>query len=102
MTDQVASHAVMSRLGVDRASKHQGETPWMKHAFVKPQDDRLLGLPEVKDKVGLGRSAIYERIRENTFPAPGADKGRSLWSLREITAWQQWRLAQRGGAYGKS
>ena len=49
---------------------------------------RLLRLPEVMDRVGLRRSAIYQRMSEGRFP-----KSRSLgtkcsvWVEAEINAW---------------
>jgi prophage regulatory protein len=49
---------------------------------------RLLRLPEVMDRVGLKRSAIYQRMREGRFP-----KSRSLgpkcavWVEAEIEEW---------------
>jgi prophage regulatory protein len=49
---------------------------------------RLLRLPEVMDRVGLRRSAIYQRMSEGRFP-----KSRSLgpkcavWLEAEINAW---------------
>lgn len=49
---------------------------------------RLLRLPEVMNKVGLKRSAIYQRMSEGTFP-----KSRSLgpkcavWVETEIDDW---------------
>lgn len=49
---------------------------------------RLLRLPEVIDRVGLRRSAIYERMSEGRFP-----KSRSLgpkcavWVEAEIEEW---------------
>jgi len=49
---------------------------------------RLLRLPEVMARVGLGRSAIYHRMSEGRFP-----RSRSLgpkcavWVEAEIDAW---------------
>ena len=49
---------------------------------------RLLRLPDVMARVGLKRSAIYQRMSEGTFP-----KSRSLgpkcavWVEAEIDAW---------------
>lgn len=49
---------------------------------------RLLRLPEVMSRVGLKRSAIYQRMSEGRFP-----KSRSLgprcavWIESEIDAW---------------
>lgn len=51
---------------------------------------RLLRLPEVIDRVGLRRSAIYQRMSEGRFP-----QSRSLgpkcavWVEAEITEWIQ-------------
>ena len=53
-----------------------------------PPPPRLLRLPEVIDRVGLRRSAIYQRMSEGRFP-----KSRSLgpkctvWVEEEIDAW---------------
>ena len=53
-----------------------------------PPPARLLRLPEVIDRVGLRRSAIYQRMKEGRFP-----KSRSLgpkcavWVEAEIDQW---------------
>ncbi|PAL23123.1 AlpA family transcriptional regulator [Sphingopyxis sp. GW247-27LB] len=53
-----------------------------------PPPARLLRLPEVMDRVGLRRSAIYQRMSEGRFP-----KSRSLgpkcavWVEAEIDEW---------------
>ncbi|AMG75183.1 MULTISPECIES: AlpA family phage regulatory protein [Sphingomonadales] len=53
-----------------------------------PPPARLLRLPEVIDRVGLRRSAIYQRMSEGRFP-----KSRSLgpkcavWVEAEINDW---------------
>lgn len=53
-----------------------------------PPPPRLLRLPEVMARVGLRRSAIYQRMSEGRFP-----KNRSLspkcsvWVEAEINAW---------------
>lgn len=53
-----------------------------------PQPARLLRLPEVMARVGLKRSAIYQRMSEGRFP-----KSRSLgpkcavWIEAEIVEW---------------
>ena len=53
-----------------------------------PPPARLLRLPEVMDRVGLRRSAIYQRMSEGRFP-----KSRSLgpkcavWVEAEINDW---------------
>ena len=57
-------------------------------SLLSPPPARLLRLPEVIDRVGLRRSAIYQRVSEGRFP-----KSRSLgskcavWVEAEIDAW---------------
>ena len=57
-------------------------------SLLSPPPARLLRLPEVIDRVGLRRSAIYQRMSEGRFP-----KSRSLgskcavWVEAEIDAW---------------
>lgn len=66
----------------------------------KPQHDphipsrRLLRLTEVTYQVGLGRSAIYAKIKDATFPAPVSIGARAVaWLSDEITAWINGRVA---------
>jgi len=58
--------------------------------------ERLIRLPEVLHRVGLGKSLVYALIREGTFPAPKRIGGRvSLWAESEI---DQWIARQLGAA----
>lgn len=50
--------------------------------------DRLIPLRLVKAKAGLGRSTIYRRIAEGTFPGQyDRGGGRVGWKLSEIDEW---------------
>jgi prophage regulatory protein len=52
------------------------------------QPDRFVKLDEVKRRVGLGKSMIYQLIQEERFPAPyKLSSFASRWSDREIVAW---------------
>ena len=52
------------------------------------QPDRFVKLDEVKRRVGLGKSMIYQLIQEGKFPAPyKLSSFASRWSDREIVAW---------------
>lgn len=56
--------------------------------------DSFLRLPHVCARVGLGKSTIWARIKEGTFPAPVNLGGRAVaWSEREVTDWMQARIA---------
>jgi len=62
---------------------------------------RFLRLPEVKHQVGLGRSAIYQRIKSGEFPAPISlsDNGRAVaWDSEAISHWIASRIKAAGGA----
>ena len=49
---------------------------------------RLLRLPEVMDRVGLRRSAIYRRMSEGRFPKCRTLGPKcSVWVEAEINAW---------------
>lgn len=51
---------------------------------------RLLRLPEVMDRVGLRRSAIYQRMSEGRFPKCRSLGAKcSVWVEAEINAWVQ-------------
>ncbi len=54
---------------------------------------RFLRLPEVKHAVGLGRSAIYQKVKEGDFPAPVSLGARAVaWLSDEIAAWMDTRV----------
>lgn len=49
---------------------------------------RLLRLPEVMDRVGLRRSAIYQRMSEGRFPKSRTLGAKcSVWVEAEINDW---------------
>lgn len=55
---------------------------------------RLLRLPDVQHQVGLGRSAIYARIKAGTFPSPVKIGTRvSAWPAADIDAWVAQQIA---------
>lgn len=61
--------------------------------------DRLLNLHEVKAAVGLGKSMIYRKMREGSFPQSCKAGGCSTrWSEREVQDWIAEQLAQRVAA----
>ena len=48
---------------------------------------RLIRLPQVLDRVGLGRAAVYERVKAGTFPAPIKIGAASAWVEEEVDEW---------------
>ena len=48
----------------------------------------LLRLPQVRARVGLGRSTIYAAVAAGTFPRPVAIGARAIaWPSSSIDAW---------------
>jgi prophage regulatory protein len=49
---------------------------------------RLLRLPEVRARTGMSRSTIYNRIRDEQFPAPRSLGGNiSAWAEADVDRW---------------
>lgn len=62
---------------------------------------RFMRLPAVKQAVGLGRTAIYEKIKAGEFPAPYqlSNNGRAVaWASDEIDRWIESRIQAAGVA----
>lgn len=56
----------------------------------------FLRLRQVKERLGLGKTTIYARIAEGTFPKPVSLGGRAVaWVEAEVTAWMHARIASR-------
>ena len=54
---------------------------------------KLIRLPEVMARVGLKKTAIYDRIQCKAFPAPVKLGGASTWPEHEITSWIQLQIS---------
>lgn len=55
---------------------------------LSTRPERLIRLDEVKRRVGLGKSMIYELIKAGKFPAPHKiSPFAARWSDQEISAW---------------
>jgi prophage regulatory protein len=58
---------------------------------------KVLRLPDVMDRVGLGSSFIYLLIQRGEFPKPVKIGVRAVgWIEPEVDVWIEERLAQRG------
>lgn len=55
--------------------------------------DRLLRLPAVLDRTGLGRSTLYSLIKQGRFPSPIPLTERSVaWPETTVMAWVAGRI----------
>lgn len=85
--DQTARAAVL----LQEALILLGNTGALAHASGPP--DRLLRLPEVQRLTGLGRSAIYQQMKEGFFPRSVKIGPRAAtWSEAAVQAWIHQRL----------
>jgi prophage regulatory protein len=58
--------------------------------------DKILRLPEVKTRVGLSRSSIYQMIQQKEFPSPIPIGARAVgWLDSEISEWLTKRISAR-------
>ncbi|EPE4171392.1 helix-turn-helix transcriptional regulator [Yersinia enterocolitica] len=56
-------------------------------------NDRLLRLRQVEDKIGLGKSWIYQQIRLQQFPSSiRLNKRHVAWLESEVDAWIRQRI----------
>ena len=59
--------------------------------------NKVLRLPDVMDRVGLGSSFIYLLIQRGEFPKPIKIGARAVaWIEPEVDVWIEERLAERG------
>ncbi|WP_418145482.1 AlpA family phage regulatory protein [Variovorax paradoxus] len=56
---------------------------------------KLLRLPEVSERVRLGKSTIYEKVKIGDFPAPLKQCNGNFWLDTEIDAYIQRLIAAR-------
>jgi len=57
---------------------------------------RLLRLPVVLERTGLGRDSVYRLVRTGAFPAPVKISGRaSAWVESEVSQWIESRATER-------
>ena len=65
---------------------------------------KILRLPEIKEQCGISRSAIYQGMKEGTFPKSISLGTRMVgWSETEINDWLENKLNERDRAKeGKS
>ena len=57
---------------------------------------RFLRLPEVLQMTGMGKSFIYDRINDGSFPKQIQLGSRTVvWNEQEVTKWMEDRMASR-------
>ena len=62
-------------------------------------DDRLIPLDAVMQIAGIGKTMIYRKMREGTFPRSCKPGGASTrWSEREVREWRDSVIADRDAA----
>ena len=65
-------------------------------AHLSRPSERLIRLPEVRQRVGLGRSTIYRLMEVGSFPRARKLGPRAIaWSECEIDSWIEGKLTDR-------
>jgi prophage regulatory protein len=65
------------------------------HHSTDNHTERLLRRPEVERLVGMTRSTLYARIKDNAFPRPVRIGPRAVaWRQSEISAWIENRTSE--------
>lgn len=54
--------------------------------------DRFIRMPEIKRRLALGKTKIYDLIKEGEFPAPVKVGRASCWPEQAVIQWQAQRL----------
>ena len=57
--------------------------------------ETLIRIKAVMDRTGIGRTSIYKRINEGTFPAPVKIDNISAWVESEIDEWVNKVISER-------
>jgi len=61
-----------------------------------PVAQKLIRLPEVRQRVPLSRSMIYELMSRGEFPTPVSLGARSVaWIESEVDAWVETKITER-------
>ena len=61
-----------------------------------PGLDPFVGIREVENFADLGKTKIYQQVKDGTFPAPvPISKGRVAWITSELIEWQRTRIEAR-------
>lgn len=82
--------------GDDKMHIQQQNTQTFKAVVTPVQGDRLLRRAEVEYKTGVSRSAMYEGIRQGTFPEPVRLGNNSVaWLCSEIDEFINQKIAAR-------
>ena len=57
---------------------------------------QFLRLAQVRERVGLSRSSIYQAVAEGTFPRPVPIGSRAVgWVAQEVDQWIEAQIAKR-------
>lgn len=68
------------------------------HGIPTTRPSKVLRLPLVMDLTGLGKSSIYSKTKDGTFPAPYRLSARAVgWRESEIFQWLESRTTTTTG-----
>jgi len=56
---------------------------------TEEQDEKLISFQELQNLIPLGRTKLYELMKDNKLPKPVKIGARSLWRQKSIFTWIQ-------------
>jgi prophage regulatory protein len=93
----VRGNTARSNTVTEKMKEHE-DLRRMSHRFFKREtanmSQRLIRLPQVKQMIGLRTTAIYERIKQGSFPKPIKLGRNSMWVESEVQEWIAERIYQ--------
>lgn len=93
VADEVRRAGDQLDIPVGQTLKRQAAGAGGDQAMSQAANRRLLRLPEVKERVGLSRTAIYRLIAEGQFPRQDCIGPRTVaWCQEDLEAWIEQRI----------
>ncbi len=79
------------------ANPTRSATPILSSGNTPAKPGKLLRLPRVMDLTALGKSSIYSKTKDGTFPAPVRLSARAVgWREADIFQWIESRTTRAG------
>lgn len=85
MPRTTAPAAKKTKSGDDDGGGADGDPERHLHLYIP--SERLLRLPQVLDTVGLGKTLLYELVKDGAFPRPRKVRHLSVWVESEVQTW---------------
>ena len=91
-----ATNSYLALAGLSEELCHQGSVLLSVVPSSSRAQPRFLRLPEVLEMTGIGKTFIYDRMKDGTFPKQIQLGSRSVvWNEQEVIKWMEDQMASR-------